>query len=80
MVRKTTYSDKFYVSRNGICLEVLGTISYQGKFTLASFNLPRTMLWLSLGLKIHPQTLATLSYVETMRITNIHKTGQVGNS
>jgi len=51
-VNHTTYSSRIYVSRNGICLERLGSFSLQGKLLVISLNYTRIIFWLTKGIRV----------------------------
>jgi len=49
---QTAYSIRIYISRNGICLERLGSISTQGKLMFIFLNNSRLIFWLKRGVRV----------------------------
>jgi hypothetical protein len=50
IIKRTTNSCILYVSRNGICLEKLGSFSERGKLRIVIIKYTRLILWLKKGI------------------------------
>jgi len=58
----TQSSTQLCVSRNGIPLEYLGSLSVNRPFLFVDLNFARFMYWLRLGIHINPTFFAPLPY------------------
>jgi len=57
----TPYSTKLYVSRNGIFLDIIASLSVNQQLLLIAVDFPRLMYWLKLGIKSNALTFSSLN-------------------
>jgi len=60
-VRTTPSSTKLYVSRNGISLDIVATLSVQQRLLLISINYSRLLYWLNKGIHINVLTSSSIN-------------------
>jgi len=71
--RTTPFSTKLYVSRNGIFLDIIASISVQQQLLLIAINYSRLMFWLNKGIKINTFTSSsTNTTFRTFLFPNLH--------
>jgi len=59
--RVTPFSTKLYVSRNGIILDLLASISVQQHLLLVAVDYSRLMYWLNKGIHINVRTSSSVN-------------------
>jgi len=57
----TPYSTKLYVSRNGMFLDEIASLSVNEQLLLIAINFPRLMYWLKLGIKSNSLSFSSLN-------------------
>jgi len=57
----TPYSTKLYVSRNGMFLDEIASLSVNEQLLLIAVNFPRLMYWLKLGIKSNSLSFSSLN-------------------
>jgi len=57
----TPYSTKLYISRNGIVLDLLASLSVNQQLLLVAVDFPRLMYWLNRGIHINAISSSSLN-------------------